>query len=176
MDRRLWARLASSLAKWAARAARVVLSVMAVSSYLGYSTAGFDFEGDSASGFSVAYYRIRWDHGSTWVGRAVQSVPRPDRPFDWFDPGGTAFDRPSPIDKPTWWNRRGFWLIAWPTDDPFEPSRYPGAIDSRWVAAPSWLVLLAVWPRLTARAGRRAVASLMSIVRRCFAAGRERSC
>ncbi len=49
---------------------------------------------------------------------------------------------PGPVTE-HWWNRWGFWAIAWASDDPYVPLRYPGATASCWVAVPSWLVVLA---------------------------------
>ena len=57
---------------------------MALSSYFAYTTAGFDFEVETATGVEVTYYRLRWDDGATWVGGAIQAVGRPDHALDWF--------------------------------------------------------------------------------------------
>ena len=126
-----------------------LLTFMALSSYFAYTTAGFDFEVETPTGVEITYYRLRWDDGSTWVGRAVQAVGRPDHALDWFDPGGTLFDQPTRPDHPRWPNQLGSWWITWATDDPYVPLRYPGARASEWVAVPSWLVVgLVVSPGL----------------------------
>ncbi len=116
--------------------------VMAASSYFAYTTIGFDFETATPTGVEAVYYRLRWDDGATWIGRATQPVGRPDHDLDWFDPGGTLLARPSRPKHPRWWNRWGFWWITRAVDDPYLTLRYPGAIASRWVAVPSWLVAL----------------------------------
>ena len=128
---------------------------LSLSSYCAYTTAGLDFEREApGGGFEVAYYRLRWDDGATWVGRAVQPVGRPDHAPDWGDPGGTWLDRPSRPARRTAWNRWGFWRVDGPSDDPYVPLRYPGATSSRWVAVPSWLVVAAALGPGLARAGR----------------------
>jgi hypothetical protein len=123
----------------------VVLSVLAFSSYFAYSTAGFDFESPTARGVDVLYLRLRWDDGSTWVGFAVQPCPRPNRPLDWFDPGGTVLDSPTRPDHRSRWNDLGFWRVEGPSDDPYVARRYSGSVASRWWACPSWLILLVFW-------------------------------
>ncbi len=115
--------------------------VMAGSSYFAYTTAGFDFEVETSTGVEVIYYRVRWDDGATWAGRAVQGVARPTHALDWFDPGGTWMAMPSRPGYPHWWNRFGFWWITSAADDPYVPLRYPGASESYWMAIPSWLVM-----------------------------------
>jgi hypothetical protein len=127
--------------------ALVSATLMAVSSYFAYTTAGFDFETDNGSGVDAWYYRLRWDDGSTWVGMAVQPCGRPDHPPDWFDPGGTILEPPRRPAHPHWWNDFGFWRVAGPADDPYVPTCYIGAKVSSWWGCPSWLVLLALWAR-----------------------------
>ena len=141
---------------WAARLLVGLMVITCLSSYFTYTTAGFDFErATPGGGYEVIYYRLRWDDGATWAGRAVQPVPRPDRAPDWFDPGGTLLDWPSRPGHARWWNRWGFWWVARAADDPYVTLRYPGATASRWVAVPSWLVIAApVVPRIV-RAARR---------------------
>lgn len=140
----------------ARRLAAGLVAGLAASSYFAYTTAGFDFERATPSGaFEVVYYRLRWDAGATWAGRAVQPVPRPDHPPDWFDPGGTLLDAPSRPERRSRWNRWGFWWIARAADDPYVPLRYPGATTSRWAAVPSWLVLAAPAGMMLARGARR---------------------
>ncbi len=143
---------------WARRLLGGLAAVMGISSYLAYTTVGFDFEAASGAGVEVAYYRLRWDDGSTWAGWAVQPVRRPDRGLDWFDPGGTLFDRPTRPDHPRWWNRWGFWWIIWASDDPYVALRYPDAGASFWVAVPSWLVIAGFWSPELVRVGRRLAA------------------
>ncbi len=133
----------------------VVASLMAFSSYFAYTTAGFDFEVDNGEGVDAWYYRLRWDDGSTWVGMAVQPCGRPDRPLDWFDPGGTILDPPRRPAHPRWWNDLGFWRVTSPADDPYVPTCYIGARSSSWWACPSWLVLMALWARPLWRLARR---------------------
>ena len=141
---------------WIYRGLGVVVPLMALSSHFAYTTAGFDFEVATPNGVEVIYYRLRWDDGATWAGRAVQAVSRPDHAFDWFDPGGTLLDRPTRPERPHWWNRLGFWWITWATDDPYVPLRYPGARASEWVGVPSWLVVVVVYAPGLIRAVRLA--------------------
>ena len=145
---------------WTRRFLAGFVTIMAASSHLAYTTAGFDFEAASPTGVDVYYYRLRWDDGSTWGGHAVQPVGRSDRPLEWFDPGGTILAPPSRPHRPTWWNRRGFWWITRASDDPYVALRYPGARASRWVAVPSWLVVAAVWAPEWISAGRWLIARL----------------
>ena len=143
------------IATWGWRLLAGLVTLMAISSSFAYTTVGFDFEAATPTGFEVTYYRLRWDDGATWAGWAVQEVARPHDPPDWFDPGGTWFDRPSRPDHPRWWNRFGLWWITWASDDPYVALRYPGARASVWGAAPSWLVAAAAWAPSLIRAGRR---------------------
>lgn len=118
---------------------------MGITSYFAYSTAGVDFEEPTQTGVDVTYYRLRWDDGSTWIGMAIQPVPRPDRPLDWFDPGGTLLHRPTMPAHKTWLEKSGFWFISSPEQDPFMEVRYRGATTSYWIGIPSWLFLLLIW-------------------------------
>jgi hypothetical protein len=137
------------------RAAIIAASLLAMTSYVAYTTAGFDFEVPTARGVDLHYYRLRWDDGSTWVGIAVQPCPRPARTLDWFDPGGTIFARPTwPVHR-SWWNDLGFWWVNDPANDPYEADRYLGATSSVWWACPSWLVLLGLWFRPLWKLARR---------------------
>jgi hypothetical protein len=145
-------RRAVALACWALL---VAASLLALSSYFAYTTAGFDFETDNGEGVDVRYYRLRWDDGSTWIGMAVQPCSRPDRPLDWFDPGGTFLARPTRPAHSNWWNTLGFWRVTSPADDPYLAIRYGGARSTSWWACPSWLVLLALWARPIWRLARR---------------------
>ena len=129
-------------------------TILAFSSYFRYTTAGLDFETTTPQGVDVTYYRLRWDDGSVWVGMAVQPVPRPQRPLDWADPGGTLFARTVRPRPATWANRLGFWIITDPRHDPYMPVRYAGAKVSRWAALPSWLFLGMVWSRSVVRWGK----------------------
>ncbi len=75
----------------------------------------------------------------------MQPVGGPDRPLEWFDPGGTILASPSRPEHPDLWNRWGFWWITRASDDPYVALRYPGARESRWVAVPSWLLVAVIW-------------------------------
>jgi hypothetical protein len=128
-------------------AVAIPASLLALSSYFAYTTAGLDFEIPTEEGIDTTYYRLRWDDGSTWVGFAIQPCPRPRRPLDWFDPGGTLLVAPTRPEHRTWSNDLGFWWVDDPAEDPYVPTRYPGARVSRWWAMPSWMVLLGLWFR-----------------------------
>gem|GEM_PF-3703491 len=123
----------------------VFFTAMGVASYFRYSTAGFDFEVPTEQGAEVTYYRVRWDEGSTWVGKAIQPVPLPNRPLDWFDPGGTFMDLPTKPRHVHWLNDWGFWWITDAANDPFVFVRYGGATASYWIGVPSSLFLLVIW-------------------------------
>ncbi len=141
-------------------AVAIPATLLALSSYFAYTTLGFDFEAPAVGGAEVTYYRLRWDDGSTWAGRAVQPVPRPSRPLDWLDPGGTILASRTRPAHSGWGNDLGFWWIGDAAADPYVIPRYAGATASTWVACPSWLVLGALWlgpawGRFARRAGRR---------------------
>ncbi len=141
---------------WGCWGIKVLVLVLAVASHLAYTTVGFDFEAETPEGVEVAYYRLRWDDGATWAGRAVQPVARPGRGLDWFDPGGTLLANPSRPARRSEANRWRFWWIRHAADDPYVALRYPGATSSVWVAVPSWLIVAMVWGTTIVRTGRQA--------------------
>jgi hypothetical protein len=138
----------------------VGLTLLSLSSYFAYTTAGFDFEIPTAKGVDVRYARLRWDDCSTWVGIAVQPCPWPTRELNWFDLGGTLFAAPTRPSRRTFWNGLGFWRVDRPSDDPYVARRYAGATFSQWWGCPSWLILVGVWHRsiwrVLVRFGKRA--------------------
>lgn len=123
----------------------IPFTVLGFSSWFRYSTFGFDFEQARGQVIEVTYYRLRWDDGSIWAGWAVQQLPNPNRPLDWFDPGGTLLDEPTLPERKTWMNHLGFWWIDHPNNDPYVFPRYGGAHATFWLGAPTWLVLLVFW-------------------------------
>ncbi|WP_435008119.1 hypothetical protein P12x_005394 [Tundrisphaera lichenicola] len=131
------------------------LTLLWISSDRWYTTAGFDFEEARAGRVLVRYDRVRWDARCFWAGSAEQFHEPGDHPLDWWDPGGTLL-APSITPMPrSLANRLGWWLIRDVAEDPYEPTRYSGAIASRWIGIPGWIppACFAAWP-LARRIGR----------------------
>src|SRR4051794_30041999 len=142
---RRWSRIAATGACWAIGLA---MASMWLSSFLFYTTLGFDFERSRGDRVITRYYRVRWDAGVFWIGRADQPREPLGPGLDWWDPGGTLFARSIPPRPRTIWNRWGWWWIGDVAGDPYERARYPNAIASRWLGMPGWIpaVAAAWWP------------------------------
>jgi hypothetical protein len=110
-----------------------------ISSQTRYTTIGLDFERSFGDRILTRYLRVRWDAGSFWVGYADHPRARHGDTLDWFDPGGTLFAPSIPPRPRSLANRLGWWSIRNVGEDPYEPTRYPGAIASRWVGIPGWI-------------------------------------
>jgi amino acid transporter len=122
---------------------------MSATSYFRYSTAGFDHDERVGDRVHTTYYRVRFSHGSFWLGAAKQDHADDGKSVDFFDIGGTPFARLNPLQPQSLLQHLGFWAIKSVETDPFEPHRYVGAVWSYWLAIPVWLplVFLGVWWR-----------------------------
>jgi hypothetical protein len=108
-----------------------------------YTTFGPDKNEMRGEQAYTTYYRVRWPgDGSMWLGYAGQPHEiNKDSHKEW-DLGGTFFAPPTLIEPKTDWQRAGFWNVPNVENDPFEPLRYPGADESKWIGMPGWLPVL----------------------------------
>ena len=111
----------------------LVTTLLWLSSYTHHSAIGVDHDLQKDR-ILHKFYRINWTgHGSILVGYgSVWSIADDDKPLEWFDPASVFFKPVNKtLEKPTFWNRVGFWFVSSSSPRP-----------TLWVGIPSWLPVL----------------------------------